>query len=189
VAARLPGARLLSVPYVGHAVLAADDSLCTHDALAAFYRGNRVRSCAPARNAYPPRPLAPTRLGAATSAHVLAAVQLTVKDAFDQIDPGIFRLDGLRSAGGLRGGSYRLGSRGVMLSRDVFVPHVAVSGLIPKHGSARLTVSGALDGTLVFAADGSVRGRLGAHAVSGRAPLVRETVSERLRRRRALRYA
>jgi hypothetical protein len=65
---------------------------------------------------------------------------------------------------------------------------VAVSGLVPRHGRARFTVSGALDGTLTFAADGRLSGRLGGRAISGRATLVRETVSQRLSALRALRY-
>jgi hypothetical protein len=119
---------------------------------------------------------------------VLTAVQLTVRDAFEQADPGIFDYEGLTAAGGLRGGSYRLGSRGLMLDRDVFVPGVAVSGLVPRSGAARLTVAGTLRGAITFTRDGRVSGRLGSHAVSGRAALVRETAGQRLARSRALRF-
>jgi pimeloyl-ACP methyl ester carboxylesterase len=188
VAARLPHSRLLIVPFVGHDVLGFDDSGCSLRAVAAFYAGKRVKGCGRAPNPYAPRPLAPTRLGTATPAHLLAAVQLTVKDAFEQSDPGIFNLDGLKAAGGLRGGSYRLTSRGLVLDGDVFVPGVAVSGLVPRHGAARLRVSGTLDGTLVFTQDGRVNGRLGGHALSGRAALVRETVGQRLTRLRSVRF-
>ena len=196
VAARLPRSRLLTVPHVGHAVVAADDSLCALHAVAAFYGGDPVRSCTSGRDPYAPRPLAPTRLSqvrpapgfGGSAGRVVAAVQLTARDAFDQIDPGIFNLDGLKAAGGLRGGFYRLGSRGLTLDGDVFVPHLAVSGLVPRSGSARLTISGAISGSLTFTNDGRVSGKLGGHAVSGRAALTRQTVSQRLSRLRALRY-
>ena len=65
---------------------------------------------------------------------------------------------------------------------------MAVSGLVPRRGAARLKVSGTLDGTLVFTRDGRVRGRLGGHPVGGRAALTRETVGQRLERLRSVRF-
>jgi pimeloyl-ACP methyl ester carboxylesterase len=196
VAARLPHVRFLTIPFVGHDVLGTDDSNCSLRAVAAFYGGKRVKSCDHVSNSYPPRPVAPTRLAdvrpaagiAGIAGRVLAAVQLTVRDGFEQADPGIFAYDGLTAAGGLRGGSYRLRSRGLELERNVFVPGVAVSGLVPRRGAARLTVSGTLSGTLTFSHNGGVTGRLGGHALSGHAPLVRETAGQRLARPRALRF-
>jgi hypothetical protein len=181
---------------VGHDVLGFDDSSCSLRAVAAFYGGKRVANCGRSANPYAPRPIAPTHLADVrpapgmdgTVGRIVAAVQLTVRDAFEQADPGIFNFDGLKAAGGLRGGSYRLGARGLVLDGDTYVPGVRVSGLVPRSGAARLTVSNTLSGTLTFTSDGRVSGRLDGHAVSGRAALTRETVGQRLRRLRAVRF-
>ncbi len=197
VAARLPRARLLDVPNVGHAVLQGDDSLCALRAVSDFYGGHAVHACGRVANPYPPRPIAPTRMAAVapvagiggTPGRVVQAVRLTVLDALEQIDPGIYGLDGLLAAGGLRGGSYSATARGVTLRGDVFVPGVAVNGFVPGHGRARLTVSGSLRGTLMFRQDGSLSGTLGGKRIRGRAPLARHTVGTLLARERAPRLA
>lgn len=196
VARRLPRARLLVVPFSGHAVVQADDSGCALQALAAFYAGRRVQNCAAAQDPYAPRPLAPTALTAVSTAagfptpagRIVSAAELTVQDAFEQVDPGIFHLEGLSAAGGLRGGSYRVASRGLLLDHDVYVPGVAVSGLVPANGTAHLTLSGAVSGTLAFTSSGLVSGQIAGRRIQGRASIVRETVSQQLRQDRLRRF-
>jgi pimeloyl-ACP methyl ester carboxylesterase len=183
VAARLPMARVLVVPHAGHGVLQGDDSGCALRALSEFFEGRTLHNCGRIPNPYPPRRIAPAHRPR-TPAAVVQAVRLTVKDAFDQIDPGIYGYEGLRAAGGLRGGSYRVTRRGVLLRRDVFVPGVAVSGLVRRHGSVELEVAGACSGRLTFRPGGDVTGSLGGHTVRVRGALRRETVGQRLDRRR-----
>jgi hypothetical protein len=129
-------------------------------------------------------------VGLSTGAgRLVAAAELTVQDAFEQLDPGIFRLEGLLAAGGLRGGSYRATPRGLVLRRDTFVPGVAVSGLVPAHGTAQLRLSGRTRATLTFTEPGAVSVRTATGVAHGSARLVRATVSQQLSAIRRLRFA
>ena len=59
-----------------------------------------------------------------------------------------------------------------------------MSGVVRRHRTVKLDVTGAFDGALSFRPDGTVSGRLGRHAVHARGRLTRETVSQRLNARR-----
>jgi len=59
LAAEIPGAHLLVVPYTGHSVLGSDPSGCSQHALQALFAGKPIRSCP---NAPPPSFLRPTPL-------------------------------------------------------------------------------------------------------------------------------
>jgi pimeloyl-ACP methyl ester carboxylesterase len=54
VAARIPGAQLVSVPNVGHSVLGSDPTPCAREAVAAFFSGRPVAQCAAAAPQFPP---------------------------------------------------------------------------------------------------------------------------------------
>src|SRR6202035_4831945 len=56
VAALLPHAQLLRVPYTGHSVVGSDLSGCANEALAAFFAAGHVRPCPAAVHHFPPAP-------------------------------------------------------------------------------------------------------------------------------------
>src|SRR6478609_1479083 len=58
VAARIPGAQLLTVPFTGHSVVGTDLSSCTATAIAAFFAGGPVAACAPSQRPFAPTPVA-----------------------------------------------------------------------------------------------------------------------------------
>ena len=63
VAALIPDAQLLVVPYTGHSVLGSDFSGCAEPAVKAFFAGERhVQPCATAPNLFAPTPITPTKL-------------------------------------------------------------------------------------------------------------------------------
>jgi pimeloyl-ACP methyl ester carboxylesterase len=139
LAARLPRARLLTVPTAGHSALGADETSCAARAVEAFLAARPVRDCrAPRERIFPPEPLAPTALAAVRPAaglpprvgRTLEAVRLTWK-AFDDASNIAF-LRGLAgydpSFGGLRAGSVRADDDGLHLRGYSFVPGVTLTG-------------------------------------------------------------
>jgi hypothetical protein len=97
----------------------------------------------------------------------LAALDATLDDLTFALSPAL----GSPLAGaGLRGGGFRLRRRSIALEGLQVVPGVRVSGLLPRHGSARLRISGghAARGRVRISATGVVRGRLGGRKVRGR---------------------
>ena len=181
VAALIPDAELVRVPYTGHSVIGSDLSGCATSALVAFFAGAPVGQCPSARNPFPPSPLAPTRLSALTPTPGLNAAQgRTVKAAVDTIldvrrtiieltlDFGELPL-GVRF-GGLRGGTVAMTGAGAKLEHLAYVPGVRLTGLVPtaillrnKGPAANLSVSGsaAAGGRLRIAAGGRLSGVLG----------------------------
>jgi pimeloyl-ACP methyl ester carboxylesterase len=180
VAAQIPDAQLLRVPYTGHSVIGSDLSGCARSAVAAFFAGAPVGACSPARNHFPPAPLAPTRLSALTPPPGVSAAQgRTAKAAVDTIldlrrtiiglalDFGELPL-GARF-GGLRGGTVAITSAGAKLEHLVYVPGVQLTGLIPTRlllrntgPAANLRVGGsaATAGRLRLASGGRLSGVL-----------------------------
>ena len=79
-------------------------------------------------------------------------------------------------------------SGGLVLDHDVYVPGIAVSGLVPISGTARLTLSGAVRGSLAFTSSGLVSGQIAGRRIPARASIVRETVSQQLRQVRLRRF-
>ena len=181
VAARIPGATLVGVPYTGHSVVTSDFSDCAKNALAAFFAGQAVPQCTTAKPIVPPTPIAPTRLsrvpGRTKALKTVAAVAASVRDIRlqflgDEIAAGQAAPPGSKVAG-LRSGGATASSRSYRLRRVEYVPGVVVNGSVPiEPGSAMLTVSGraAEHGTLTFHLNGTVTGRLNGHKVTAHPP-------------------
>ena len=62
VAAMIPDAQLVHVPYTGHSVIGSDLSGCATAAVASFFAGAAAKACPSAVNRFPPAPLAPRQL-------------------------------------------------------------------------------------------------------------------------------
>jgi pimeloyl-ACP methyl ester carboxylesterase len=177
VAARIPGAQLVAVPFTGHSVVTSDLNDCAKNALAGFFAGQPAPQCPTAQQKIPPSPIAPTRLsrlrGRTTALKTVAAVTATVRDVKlqfigDEIAAGRATPPGAKVAG-LRSGHATATSRAYNLRRVEFVPGVVVSGAVPiEAGSSTLTISGraAPHGTLTLHPNGTVTGRLGGRKVS-----------------------
>jgi pimeloyl-ACP methyl ester carboxylesterase len=159
VAAEIPGAQLLVVPYTGHSVLGSDLSGCAKAAVGAFFADGPVEQCPAEPNPFAPTPVAPTRLadvhpppglggnrGRTLTAALDALVDLNrlVIAATIQADQS---LPSGTSFGGLRGGYARLTSSAAVLNDFSFVPGVALSGTFPvRNGriqAATVRISGA----------------------------------------------
>jgi pimeloyl-ACP methyl ester carboxylesterase len=178
VAARIPDAQILVVPYTGHSVIGSDVTSCANSALTAFFAGVKVSACPTVANHFPPVPLAPasvTRLPASAGlrgspGRTLTASIRTVRDlertivvlgiSFGEIPVGA-------RFGGLRGGDAKVTKTGVVLDRYSYISGVQLSGQIPielllkaKGPAGNLTVAGG------GAASGHVRLSTG-HRISG----------------------
>jgi pimeloyl-ACP methyl ester carboxylesterase len=182
VAARIPGAVLVSAPYTGHSVVTSDLGDCAKNALATFFAGQPVTPCTNAKPLVPPTPIAPTRLsrvpGRTKALKTVAAVGASVRDIRlqflgDEIAAGRSAPAGSRVAG-LRAGAATASSRSYRLRRVEYVPGVIITGNVPiEGGRSTLTVSGtsAEHGRLTYHPDGTVTGRLNGHRVNVHAPV------------------
>jgi pimeloyl-ACP methyl ester carboxylesterase len=178
VAAKIPDAQLLVVPFTGHSVIGSDFSDCASQAVAAFFAGGvggqPIQPCAPSADPFAPTPLTPTKLAYVHPAPglsgkpglTLTAVLDTIVDLNRQVVGATLQADAQlpsgSSFGGLRGGYAKLSASKVQLSRFTFVPGVELSGTFPvKNGllqSTNLRIAGAT------AAHGTVRVGSGAQA-------------------------
>jgi hypothetical protein len=194
LAARLPGAARVVVPGVGHAASLSDPSGCATDTLVRFLAGRAAgRDCPRVPTGVPALPLPPRTLaevpplpgvrgagggtaarGAARTAAVplraartAAAVGLTLDDVRFALSPAFLG----RGGGGLRGGTYRAGGRGLVLSRYEAVGGVRVSG---RGRGSRLVLRiggpSAAAGRLTVAPSGRFHGTLGGRRLAGRLP-------------------
>ncbi len=179
VAAMIPDAQLLVVPYTGHSVLGTDFSGCAEDGVKAFFAGQPVQPCPPAPNIFAPTPITPTHLSsvhptpglAGIPGRTLTAVLDTIVDLNRQVIGATLQanqtLPSGSSFGGLRGGYARLGNSSVSLHRFSFVPGVEVSGTFPvKEGklqtsTVRVEGSAAAQGTVTVGTSKRVTGELG----------------------------
>ena len=152
IAARIPGATLLQVPFAGHSVLGSGASDCANAAVVAFFGGLPVQRCAGSDALFAPAPIAPTSLarvpGADRARRTIAAVRATLADVDRQFVGGAVAAGrsprtGER-VGGLRSGSAAWTRSGVRLRRVEYVPGVVVSGFDPRAAGAttRVIVSG-----------------------------------------------
>jgi pimeloyl-ACP methyl ester carboxylesterase len=175
VAAAL-GAQRIVVPGVGHAVVGGDPSRCGIRRLSAFLRGRAITAgCPRAPTQVPATGVPPTALSQLAPAaglrgragRTVAALDVTLDDLTFALSPA---LGSPLSGTGLRGGSFRLRRRAIVLGGLQVVPGVRVSGRLPRRGSARLRISGAqaAGGRLRISPSGVVRGRLGGREVRGR---------------------
>jgi pimeloyl-ACP methyl ester carboxylesterase len=171
VAALIPDAQLLVVPFTGHSVIGSDFSGCAAEAVAAFFGGGSVGQpilpCAPSADPFAPTPITPTKLAYVHPAPglsgkpglTLTAVLDTIVDLNRQVIGATLQADAElpsgSSFGGLRGGYVKLSPAKVQLSRLTFVPGVELSGTFPvKNGQLQTTT---LRVTGVAAANGAVR--------------------------------
>ncbi len=177
VAALIPDAQLLLVPFTGHSVIGSDLSGCAAKAVSAFFSGTAVAACAATRNDFAPTPLAPrtlarvrapSRLGGRPG-RTLAAVLDTIVDLARQVVGATLEYDAQlpsgSSFGGLRGGYADLTVSALVLHGYQFVPGVAVTGTLPVRdgglGAGTLRISGGQSSR------GTVRISAGATRVSG----------------------
>jgi pimeloyl-ACP methyl ester carboxylesterase len=179
VAALIPDAQLLVVPFTGHSVLGSDFSNCASLAVKAFFGGTPVQPCVPATNMFAPTPLTPTKLAyvhpvpglSGRPSVTLTAVLDTILDLNRQVIGATLqagaKLPSGASFGGLRGGFAKLSSTRVQLSRFTFVPGVELSGTFPvKNGqlqtaTLRVTGASAANGTVRVGSGKQVTGILG----------------------------
>jgi len=190
VAARIPDAQLVKIPYTGHSVVGSDFSGCAHAALATFFAGSPVGPCPATQNRFPPAPLPPRALSdvaplqhsSGRSGRTLAAALASLREVRRSIVELALSFGGLpvgTSFGGLRGGSAQMTSAGARLERYAYVPGVRLSGLVPtglllkdEGASAHLQIGGSAAGSgrLVLAAGGRVSGELAGRHISLRVP-------------------
>jgi len=167
VAAQIPDAQLLVVPFTGHSVLGSDLSHCSSQAVADFFAGEAVPACPPSANPFPPTPVTPTKLDyirapASVSGRpgkTLVAVLDTLEDLNRQVIAATLQADAElpsgSSFGGLRGGYARITRTTAVLDDFSFVPGVQLSARFPVH-EGRLQ-SASIDITGSQAAHGTVR--------------------------------
>jgi pimeloyl-ACP methyl ester carboxylesterase len=177
VAAAIAGARRVTLPGVGHAVVGGDPSGCGVRRLQRFVRGKavggdcrRVGSGVPAV-ALPPRTLrgvAPLRaLGHGRVARTAAAVGVTIDDLVFSLSPAFLAYSG----GGLRGGTFAVRRGRVVMRRFSAIRGMWLTGAA-RNGVLRLRVGGrsAARGRVVMRSGGRLRGRLGGRSFRVRLP-------------------
>jgi pimeloyl-ACP methyl ester carboxylesterase len=188
VAAMIPDAQLVKVPYTGHSVLGSDFSGCAHAALVAFFAGAPVAPCGAVQNRFPPPPVPPQALASVrplagtggSSGRTLAAALASVHDlgrSVIDLALGFGALPVGTGFGGLRGGSAQMTSAGARLEHYSYVPGVTLSGLVPtgillkdEGAAAHLQIGGsaAVSGRLTLATGGRLSAQLGGHRLSAR---------------------
>jgi pimeloyl-ACP methyl ester carboxylesterase len=182
LAAMIPGAQLLVVPYTGHSVLGSDFSGCAQIAVEAFFEGAQVLPCGPIPDLFSPTPVIPVSLqrlapvaGLPVKAgRTLRAVVDTMIDLDRQVIGATLQdeqtLPSGSSFGGLRGGYAQITSRSVRLHRFSFVPGVDLEGVLPARrgqlGAATVQIGGSAGahGSVRIGAGGEVSGRLEGHS-------------------------
>ena len=180
VAARIPGAALVTAPEVGHSVLDGFPRTCGLRTVDDFFSGRPLRRCPPREREFAPLPTAPRSLSAVSPqsgvpgrpGRTVSAVALTLIDALDQIFSAALIASpdqDVVHVGGLRAGYARAGLRSLELHGMEFVPGVRISGTLlmtrNPRGVLRVTGRSAARGKLELLKDGSVRGRLGGKRV------------------------
>ncbi len=185
VAAQIPDAQLLVVPYAGHSALTDEPTACGREALQALFASGSVKPCPagpPPAEALPP-PLPPRRLALVTPAggtgglpgRTVHAAVLTLADLGRQLAfqlGALIEADGSQTTlptlrtGGLRAGWARYGGGLISLHGYSYVPGMTLSGTIgPGTSSLRVSGSAAAAGTLRLGPHGELIGALGGHAV------------------------
>jgi len=201
VAARVPGAQLIVVPYTGHSVLGTDFSGCAQAAVTAFFTSGTAEPCKTTANPFSPTPITPTKLKlvkavggvSGRAGSTLAVVLDTIIDLERQVVGATLQADqelpSGSSFGGLRGGFAQITSSALQLYGLSFVNGVQLTGSFPVQDghllAADLRVEGsqAARGTIRIGASARVSGSLGGRrfnvdlakvklaSAGGRAPL------------------
>jgi pimeloyl-ACP methyl ester carboxylesterase len=166
VAAQIPDAQLLVVPFTGHSVLGSDLSDCSKLAVEDFFTGSPVQPCAHAVDEFAPTPVTPSKLEyiqppatiSGRPGKTLVAVLDTLVDLDRQVIAATLQADATlpngSSFGGLRGGYAKLTSYSAVLEGFSFVPGVQLTATFPLHdgalqaGDIRVSGSAASPGTV-----------------------------------------
>jgi pimeloyl-ACP methyl ester carboxylesterase len=181
VAALIPDAQLLIVPFTGHSVLGSDLSGCSSLAVSAFFAGGvgggQIQPCAATANPFAPTPLTPTKLASVhppselggRPGRTLVAVLDTLVDLNRQVIAATLQADQQlpsgSSFGGLRGGYARLTTSAAILRDFSFVPGVQLTGTFPVHDGELQATDIRISG--VEASPGTVRFGSGSERVTG----------------------
>jgi pimeloyl-ACP methyl ester carboxylesterase len=148
VAAQIPDAQLLVVPFTGHSVIGSDLSDCASLAVSAFFAGNAVQPCQPASDEFTPTPITPPKLAlvhppralGGRPGRTLVAVLDTLVDLNRQVIAATLQanqqLPSGSSFGGLHGGFARLTNSTAVLRNFSLVPGVALSATFPVRRGA-----------------------------------------------------
>ncbi len=179
VAALIPDAQLLTVPYTGHSVLGSDFSGCAASAVAAFFASTPVQPCTHGANIFAPTPVAPRRLAylhappglRGKPGRTLTAVLDAIVDLDRQVVAATLQaeqeLPSGSSFGGLRGGYARITSTSATLKNFSFVRGVGLSGTFPvrnhelQPATIRISGASAARGSVRLSTDKRVTGTLG----------------------------
>jgi hypothetical protein len=180
VAALIPDAQLLVVPYTGHSVLGSDFSGCAQAAVGAFFASTPVQPCSTSTlDTFAPTPVAPRKLAYVRApaglrgkpGRTLTAVLDAVVDLDRQVVAATLQAEGElpsgSSFGGLRGGYAKLTSNAAVLKNFSFVTGVGLSGTfaVKNHelqpATLRISGAGAAAGFVRLSADKRVTGTLG----------------------------
>lgn len=173
VAARIPGATLVQVPFVGHSVVGSDPSGCAGAAIAGFFNGQGVTPCPDARPLVSPLVRPPLSFGSLRATVYQGRVGRTVTAVLGTYTDALTRGLGAQLSGetgrigGLRGGTIQTSGSSVRLRGVTFVPGVTVSGTIKVQGSTTFTVRGsrAARGRVTLTDDGRITGTLGGRKI------------------------
>ncbi len=180
IAALIPNAQILAIPFTGHSALASDttDEKCAARGVAQFFTGQVVTPCTPVANPFAPTPIAPTKLnrlpgigGSTKTGRTITAALRTAVDMRRQVIGDLLEAGRLPSRlGGLRGGRATVSPAAVLrLTKVVFVPGVEVSGTVPIDASAtqslRIGGSAGTRGNLVVT-PAQITGTLGGRRIN-----------------------
>jgi pimeloyl-ACP methyl ester carboxylesterase len=177
VAAQIPDAQLLLVPFTGHSVIGSDLSDCASLALSAFFAAKPVQSCTASANQFAPTPVTPTKLAyvrapktlAGKPGRTLVAVLDTLVDLNRQVIAATLQADQKlpsgSSFGGLRGGYAKLTSSSAVLESFSLVPGVQLTATFPVHDGELQATNIRISGTQ--ASPGSVRFGAGSEQITG----------------------
>jgi pimeloyl-ACP methyl ester carboxylesterase len=167
VAALIPDAQLLLVPFTGHSVLGSDLSDCSSLAVSAFFAGSPIQPCTTTANPFAPTPLTPTKLArvhppaglGGRPGQTLVAALDTLVDLNRQVIAATIQADqelpSGSSFGGLRGGYAKLTTAKAILKDFSFVPGVQLTGTFPVHDGELQAADIRISGT--EASPGTVR--------------------------------
>ncbi len=179
VAATIPDAQVLTVPYTGHSVLGSDFSGCAQTAVGAFFASTPVQPCTTTADIFAPTPVAPRKLAYLHSppglggkpGRTLTAVLDAIVDLDRQVVAATLQaeqeLPSGSSFGGLRGGYAKLTSSAATLRNFSFVTGVKLSGTFPvknhelQPATIRISGGSAAAGSVRLSSDKRVTGMLG----------------------------
>jgi pimeloyl-ACP methyl ester carboxylesterase len=158
IAALIPDAQLLVVPFTGHSVLGSDLSDCSALAVKAFFTGSAVEPCTSSVDPFAPTPITPTKLAhvhapagfGGRPGRTLVAVLDTLVDLNRQVIGATLQADAElpsgSSFGGLHGGYAKLTPSKAILHDFSFVPGVQLTATFAVRGGelqpANIRVSG-----------------------------------------------